>query len=53
MSREHVREAAVLDPEVLDRTFTLKELARMVAASARGSAEEAFAAWLARVVSRA
>jgi protein-tyrosine phosphatase len=28
MAREHVREAAVLDRDVLPRTFTLKELAR-------------------------
>ena len=49
MAREHVREAAVLDPTALARTFTLKEL---VAAGGRVGPRrpgETLEAWLARV----
>jgi len=49
MAREHVREAAVLNPAVWPRTFTLKELVRRgEAAGPRGSGES-LADWLARL----
>jgi protein-tyrosine phosphatase len=35
MAREHVREVAVLDPSVLPRAFTLKELVRRSSAARR------------------
>ncbi|HEU5149253.1 MAG TPA: hypothetical protein VFU19_02080 [Iamia sp.] len=54
MAREHVREAAVLDPGSLGRTFTLRELARRAQAAGPrrvgpDGTLEPFAAWLARV----
>ncbi|HMJ75280.1 MAG TPA: hypothetical protein VK507_04875, partial [Iamia sp.] len=54
MAREHVREAVVLDPDSLGRTFTLRELARRArqtgprALGADGTLEP-FETWLARV----
>ena len=36
MTREHVREAVVLDPVAYDRAFTVKELARRVGVEPRG-----------------
>lgn len=50
MAREHVREVAVLAPEALRRTFTLKELVtagRTIGARRPG---EEVAAWLGRAV---
>ena len=49
MTRLHAREAAVLQPDTLRKTFTLKELAREAAAAGKRGAEEPFEAWLARV----
>jgi protein-tyrosine phosphatase len=49
MTREHVREVAVIDGPALSRTFTLKEL---VQASERGGPrrhDEPFESWLARM----
>jgi protein-tyrosine phosphatase len=51
MAREHVREAAVLRPDALAKTFTLKGLARGAEAIGPRPADEPFAAWLARVAS--
>jgi len=48
MAREHVREAVVLEPSVQSRTFTLKELARLAAASPRRPGEE-MSAWIGRL----
>lgn len=45
MTREHVREAVVLDPVAYDRAFTLKELARRGGAEPRG--RQSLDAWLA------
>jgi len=45
MTREHVREAVVLDPVAYDRAFTLKELARRGGAEPRG--RRSLDAWLA------
>lgn len=56
MAREHVREAVVLAPESLERTFTLRELARRARqtgprrrATDTPDGLEPFADWLARV----
>jgi len=49
MARQHVREATVLAPEVLDRTFTLKELARAATDAGPRPADESLRAWLARI----
>lgn len=49
MAREHVREAAVLDPEGLQKSFTLKELVRCAAAVDGRGADEPLASWLSRV----
>jgi protein-tyrosine phosphatase len=49
MAREHVREAAVLCHDALAKTFTLKELARGAEAIGPRGADEALAAWLARI----
>jgi protein-tyrosine phosphatase len=49
MTREHVREAAVLVPECFERCFTLKELVRRGRAVGRRSADEPVDLWLARV----
>jgi protein-tyrosine-phosphatase len=49
MARMHVREVAVIAPEALGKTFSLKELARGAAAIGPRDAEEPLAAWLARI----
>jgi protein-tyrosine phosphatase len=49
MTREHVREAAVLDPESFPRCFTLKELVRRARAGGPRTAVEPFEPWLARL----
>lgn len=49
MTREHVREVAVLDPGSLDRTFTLKELVRRARAVGPRAPGEPVAAWLDRL----
>lgn len=49
MAREHVREAAVLDPGALQKSFTLKELVRCAAAVPRRGADEPLDSWLRRV----
>lgn len=49
MAREHVREAAVLDPNVLAKTFTLKELAHGAEAVGPRAANEPLDAWLGRI----
>ena len=49
MAREHVREAAVLDGDVLPRTFTLKELARGAEEVGPRAADEPLGAWLRRI----
>lgn len=49
MAREHVREAVVLDPGGLTRTFTLKELVRLASAEGRRPDDEPLARWLARL----
>lgn len=51
MSREHVREAAVLLPEVIDRAFTLKELVAMAAVVGPRDRSEELDDWLRRVAS--
>jgi protein-tyrosine-phosphatase len=49
MAREHVREAAVLRPDALAKTFTLKELVRGAGVIGARTAEEPLADWLARI----
>jgi protein-tyrosine phosphatase len=49
MAREHVREAAVLAPEVWPRTFTIKELVRRGQAVGPPQGGEPLDEWLARV----
>ncbi len=49
MAREHVREAAVLNPDALARTFTLKELVREASDLGPRRADQPLAAWLARL----
>jgi protein-tyrosine phosphatase len=49
MERRHVREMVVLRPDVWPRAFTLKELVRRGEAAGPRAANEALAAWLARV----
>jgi len=49
MAREHVREVAVLAPDALSRTFTLKELVRAATAVGPRRVDESMAEWLARV----
>jgi protein-tyrosine phosphatase len=49
MTREHVREVAVLDPPALARTFTLKELVRAGWDVGPRRPGETLAAWLDRV----
>jgi protein-tyrosine phosphatase len=48
MAREHVREAAVVAPDVWPRTFTLKELVRRGERIGPRAAGEPLADWLAR-----
>jgi protein-tyrosine phosphatase len=49
MAREHVRQAVVLRPDVVGKTFTLKELARGAEAIGPRRADESLAGWLARM----
>jgi protein-tyrosine-phosphatase len=49
MTREHVREVAVLDPDAWGRTFTLKEFARRSKSIAPWFPERPFASWLADI----
>lgn len=49
MAREHVREAAVRLPAAVDRSFTLRELARRAVEVGPRPAGEPLAAWLDRV----
>jgi protein-tyrosine phosphatase len=51
MAREHVREAAVLNPDTLARAFTLKELVRLGSELGPRRADQPLPAWLARVAS--
>lgn len=48
MTREHVREAASLEPAALDRSFTLKELVRAAGVVGDRRGGETMAQWLAR-----
>src|SRR5687768_4033164 len=48
MAREHVREAAVLEPSAIGRTFTLKELVRLAETNGGRRTGEAFRDWLSR-----
>lgn len=52
MTREHVREVAVLDPSALPRTFTLKELVRDATAVGPRHPDEPFSEWLGRLGAR-
>lgn len=49
MTREHVREASVLLPDVLDRAFTLKELAKVATAVGARRRDEDIDGWLRRL----
>ncbi len=49
MAREHVRDAVLLDPAVLARTFTLKELVRRGGEVGPRRADEPLPAWLRRI----
>jgi protein-tyrosine phosphatase len=49
MAREHVREAVVLQPDVFDRIFTLKELARLGAEAGGPQPGEHFPSFVERV----
>jgi protein-tyrosine phosphatase len=49
MAREHVREAVVLDPGAIARTFTLKELVRAATAVGPRHEDEPLDGWLERV----
>ena len=49
MTRLHAREAAVLHPDTLRKTFTLKELARLAAVAGERRADEPFDVWIGRV----
>lgn len=49
MAREHVREAALLSPDALGRTFTMKELVRRGAEHGPRHVDEPLADWLARL----
>jgi protein-tyrosine phosphatase len=48
MTREHVREIAVVDTDALHRTFTLKELVRAGTAMGPRHADQSVSAWLRR-----
>ena len=52
MARMHVREAAVVVPESLAKTFTLKELAQGAAAVGERRVDEPLADWLSRISSQ-
>lgn len=49
MAREHVREVAVLEPDSVDRTFSLKELVRLAEANGGRRSGERLDDWLRRV----
>jgi protein-tyrosine-phosphatase len=49
MAREHVREVAVLGPDLLAKTFTLKELLRLAELAGPRQAGEPLEGWLARL----
>jgi len=49
MTREHLREAAVLRPDLYDRTYTLKELVRLGSEQGPRAAGEGLEAWLGRL----
>ncbi|MEQ1786159.1 MAG: hypothetical protein ABL966_03830 [Acidimicrobiales bacterium] len=49
MAREHVREVALFDADLLARTFTLKELARGADEIGPRGRDEPLATWLARI----
>lgn len=49
MTREHVREVAMIDTPALARTFTLKELVRAAERSGPRRSDETFADWLTRM----
>lgn len=49
MTREHVREVAVLDPGALARTFTLKELVQAAENGGMRRPNEPFTNWLTRM----
>lgn len=49
MTREHVREVAVLDRAAMARTFTLRELERAATEAGPRHVDEPMEAWLARV----
>ena len=46
MTREHLREAAVLNPSAFDRTFTLKELVRRGESAGRRASDQPLSEWL-------
>jgi protein-tyrosine phosphatase len=50
MAREHVREAAVVEPGAIDRSFTLKELVRLAESAGPRRAGEPLDGWLGRLV---
>ncbi|MBW3537159.1 MAG: hypothetical protein KY395_05220 [Actinobacteria bacterium] len=49
MTREHLREAAVLNPSTFDRTFTLKELVRRGESAGARAPDQPLSEWLAKV----
>ena len=49
MTREHLREAVVLNPSTFDRTFTLKELVRRGEAAGRRQPGQPLDEWLDKV----
>jgi protein-tyrosine phosphatase len=49
MARLHAREAAVVHPDTLRKTFTLKELAREAAEAGERGSDESFEEWLGRI----
>jgi protein-tyrosine phosphatase len=49
MAKEHARDAVALDPDVLPRTFTLKELVRLGEAAGPRHDGEDLSVWLARI----
>jgi protein-tyrosine-phosphatase len=50
MTREHLREAVMMDPRLLDSGFTMKELARRVGAQGFRPVGTALQPWLAELV---
>ena len=49
MTREHLREAAVLNPSTFDRTFTLKELVRRGEAAGWRAPDQSLEEWMSKV----